>query len=515
MVSCERLHRLTIPLILSLSMLVHPPAWAGQQAATAQVARAGAVASVQAEGTAAHLVGIEGYIEGLMDAYLTSHEVAGAVVSLVENGEVRFAKGYGFADVERGIPVDARSTLFRPGSVGKLFTWTALMQQVELGKVDLDADINTYLDFKIPPAFGEPIRVRHLLAHNAGFAESIDGMQVRTPAEFVPLGLWLQSHIPARVRKPGAEASYSNYGATLAGYIVERTSGEPFADYIERHIFKPLGMTDSTFREPLSPAAKDRLAKGYRLSDGRFKEAPFELVQNIMPAGSITTTAKDMALFMITHLQDGRYGVTRILKPETARMMRSRLHANAPTLPGMAHGMMELRTTGPRIVGHGGSTANYSSYLVLAPAADVGFFVSMTGGPRNSAARSELVALLIERIFPAGPAPLWSGPPAVVQEGAYLINRRPATDRPPDLAGAIKVSTPAPLQVVTEIRGEKVAWEQIGPRLYRQVTASTPLGPLSRLEFHGEGQDTRFSFETQPHVQYEFVAAKAPAGRSN
>ncbi|MCA1661286.1 MAG: serine hydrolase [Novosphingobium sp.] len=490
----------TAAALLPASLLIGAPGAA--QAPT----RAPAPAAVTSPGPAA-LNRLENYVDGLMAAYLTNREVAGATIAVVADGKIAFSKGYGFADVDKGIPVDPATTLFRPGSVSKLLTWTALMQQVEQGKVDLDADVNTYLDFTIPATFERPIRVRDLLTHSPGFEDRFNGVMSTTPADFVELGAWMKTHIPVRVREPGKEISYSNYGSAIAGYIVERVSGEPFPAYIERHILRPLRMANSTFREPLPPEWSARAAKGYDLVDGQYVERPFELYHNIMPAGSMSATATDMGRFAIAHLQDGRYGDARILKPATARQMRQRLLANAPSLPGMAHGFIEYRAAGPRIIGHGGNTGLFHSYMLLAPEANIGFFVSMTGGDAASIARSELVELIVQRLFPTTPAPLWTGPRGEVPEGLYLTNRRTLSEpmTPGDLSSVIEVTAHGERGLLTKIRGSKIYWEQIGPQLYRQVTGATPMGPLGSLEFHGEGDDARMSFATQPHVLYHLM----------
>jgi len=202
----------------------------------------------------ARLAGLGEFVDGVMAQQIATREIAGAVVTVVANGKILFSRGYGYADIERNIPVDGERTLFRPGSVSKLFTWTALMQQVELGRVKLDDPIDKYLDFTIP-ANGRtrPILIRHLLDHTPGF-EDLGGITAESVSGLIPLDTFLKNpkNIPARVREPGVETSYSNYGSAIAGYIVQRVSGEAFADYIDRHIFDPLGMTSATFREPLT-----------------------------------------------------------------------------------------------------------------------------------------------------------------------------------------------------------------------------------------------------------------------
>lgn len=450
----------------------------------------------------ARLAGLPEFIDGVMAQQIATREVAGAVVTVVSGGKVIFTKGYGYADVDRKIPVDGEKTLFRPGSVSKLFTWTALMQQVEKGRVNLDDDVNKYLDFKIPNTQSKPILVRHLLSHTPGF-EDRGGITSESPAGFVPLGTFLKDNIPTRVRESGVESSYSNYGSAIAGYIVQRVSGEAFPDYIERHIFGPLGMTSATFREPLTGARAENMALGYDVKDGRFVAKPFELYSNIMPAGSASATAPDMARFMLAHLGDGKLGDARILKPETMQLMRETLHKNAPSLPGMAYGYMVVREAGPRLVGHGGNTADFHSFLIVAPEADFGFFVSTTGGEGSYGARTELENAIIGRVFPEAPAPRWTGtstPPV----GAYRTNRRTYSE-PPQPAFDIKVSAPGANALIVESRGNKTYWEQIGPQLYEQVTAARDGGPFEKLEFYGPENDRKMSFSSQPHVLYRLV----------
>lgn len=453
----------------------------------------------------ARLAGLGEFVDGVMAQQLATREVAGAVVTVVSKGKVLFSRGYGFADVDRQIPVDGEKTLFRPGSVSKLFTWTALMQQVDQGKVKLDDPIDKYLDFTIPTnGMKRPILVRHLLDHSPGF-EDLGGITADSVADLIPLDTFLKNpkNIPTRVREPGVETSYSNYGSAIAGYIVQRVSGEPFADYVDKHIFGPLGMKSATFREPLTGDRAANMATGYKLVDGKLVAKPFELYSNIMPAGSVSATGPDLARFMLAHLGDGRLGNARILKPETMRLMRTGLTRNAPALQPMAHGYMVVREQGPRLIGHGGNTADFHSYMVLAPEADFGFFVSTTGGQGSYGGRTELMNAIIGRVFPVAPAPRWTGkvaPPV----GSYRTNRRTYSETP-NPAYDIKVSAQGEHGLVTEMGGSKTYWEQIGPEIYEQVTGARAGGPYERLEFYGPADDRKLSFGSQPHVLFRLV----------
>ena len=445
------------------------------------------------------LATLPAFVDGLLAQQLISREVAGATVTVVHDGKILFTRGYGWQDVARRIPMDPARTLIRPGSVSKLVTWTALMQLVEQGKVDLDADVNSYLDFKIPDREGQKILVRHLLDHRPGF-EDRGGITVEDPKSYLPLREWMRSNIPNRVRPSGVETAYSNYGSALAGYIVERVSGRPFESYVQANIFRPLGMTRSTFLDPSGALLNDR-AQGYKFENGRFVQQPMEYYQNIAPAGSIFATSNDMARFMLAHLNDGAYGA-RILKPATARLMRESRSSNTPGLPGFAAGMFVFRETGPRLVGHGGNTTDFHSQLVLAPEAGLGFFVSYTGGQGSYAARTELTNALIGRLFPVSPAPRWTGPDAgPLPVGAWRTNRRDYS-KTPDPKNDVKVTRAGDHGLTIRTGTVDSFWEQVTPDSYELVTGTPPGGPYDRVKFFTQSGEARMGFASQPHVIY-------------
>lgn len=452
----------------------------------------------------AHLGGLADFVDGVMAQQIATREVAGAVVTVVHGSKVLFTRGYGLADVDAGVAVDAQKTLFRPGSVSKMFTWTALLQQVELGRVDLDADVNTYLDYRIPDFEGQPIRVRDLLSHAPGMSD-VAGITAASLGALEPHRAWMRTHIPQRLWPAGSEVSYSNYGAALAGYIVESVSGEPFADYTERHLFRPLGMNATTFREPLPVALAPRMAKGYRLEDGRFIARPFELYSVIMPAGSATTSAPDMTRFMMAMLNGGSLDGARILKPESVRLLMSDSVANAPDLPGMANGFFVLREKGPRLVGHGGNTADFHSNMVLVPETGLGFFISETGGRGSYGGRTELTEALIGRLFPVAPGLRVA---ALVDEalpaGAYRVNRRDYT-RPANPEQDFQVKASGPNAILLTADDRTTYWERVGPHLFERVTGARAGGPYERLRFYEKAGGWRMSFSSQPHVTYHHV----------
>ena len=449
----------------------------------------------------ARLAGVDHFVDGVVAQQIAAREVAGAVVTIVHDGRTVLNRGYGVADAARGTPVDAGESLFRPGSVSKLITWTALMQQVEAGRVDLDADVNRYLDFTIPPFEGQPIRVRHLLTHSPGMSDA-PGIITRDPAKLLPFRDWMKSHIPRRVWPAGTEIAYSNYGAALAGYIVAQVSGEDFDTYVERRIFGPLGMTATSFREPLPPVLAPRMVTGHRLDKGRFVAQPPELISAIAPAGSATASGPDMARFMLALLGEGRLDGRQILKPESVRFLFSDGLNNAPGLPGMANGFFVFRKAGPRLVGHGGNTADFHSILVLAPEADTGFFISMTGGAGSYAARTELGDLLVGRLFPETPMVRVAAPTGeAVPVGAFRANRR-NFDAPPRPEADVTIAAAGANAVTVLADGKASHWERVGPLMYEKITGAGPTGPFERLTFIAGPSGWRVAFGAQPHVAW-------------
>lgn len=253
---------------------------------------------------------LEIWLDGLLPYALEQADVAGAVIAVVKDGQVLLQKGYGFADRARKIPMDPERTVVRGGSVAKVFTWTAVMQLVEQGKLDLDRDLNQYLDFTIPPAFGKPITMRQLMTHTAGFEER-QKQYGAVGVHPLPLGKHLETiPMPERIYPPGTVQAYSNYGNDLGAYVVERVSGEPFVEYVERHILKTLGMERSAFRLPLPESLRADMAQAYPTAS----EEPFGPdVEE--PTGDLATTAADMARFMTAHLEQGSYQGVQLLAP--------------------------------------------------------------------------------------------------------------------------------------------------------------------------------------------------------
>ena len=337
-------------------------------------------------------------VDAQIETLLEEYRIPGATVSVVADGELLYAKGYGWADVEVHRPVVADQTLFGVASVTKLFLWTAMMQLVEQGLVDLHADVQDYLgDLRIPATYDEPITLAHLMTHTAGFAEMTGPLY----GEEIPVLVdYLAEHMPKRIFPPGAVTAYSNYGAALAAHILERVTGIPCPAYVEKHILRPLGMNDSSLTQPLPAELAARESASYVLRFGKIKRnAP--LLDLLLAAGGLSATATDMAAFMIAHLQSGQYGGARILSPETAELMHRRQFANEPRLPGMCYGFLEYSRNGLRVIQHGGD-ADFHSILALIPDRNVGVFfaVNSAGSGLGSLVTQRFLVEFLDRWFP-------------------------------------------------------------------------------------------------------------------
>ena len=335
------------------------------------------VYSEEISASSVNLSGLETFFDEYLETQMTANHIAGVTVSVVKDGNVLMSKGYGYADVSEKIPVDPEKTVFILGSLSKLFTWTAIMQLVEKGKLVLDADINTYLDFEIPATFPEAITLNHLMAHNAGFEDNKYGQMAATPEQMIPLGEWLKTNIPARVYPPGQFSAYANYGAALAGYIIERISGMSYDEYIEKNLLGPLGMSQTTSRQPIPSFLNADMSQGYIFTDGEFQLKPeFNVAANVAPSGAFRSTASDIARFMIAHLNDGQYGENRILQPAASQLMHRQSFSHNPHVNGMAHGFWELDMNGQEIIGHAGSHFIFNSLLMLFPEHHLGVFIA-------------------------------------------------------------------------------------------------------------------------------------------
>ncbi|MGW5559610.1 serine hydrolase domain-containing protein [Micromonospora sp. NPDC003944] len=432
---------------------------------------------------------VNAWLDGLLPAALDRTDIAGATVAVVKDGTIVTTRGYGYADTGDGgsgaVPVDPDRHLFRMGSVSKLFTATAVMQLVQDGKLDLDADVETYLDFDLPRRYERAVTLRHLLTHTAGFEERIAGL-IGTDGGDVDLRRALVTDPPEQIYEPGTVPAYSNYSNALAGYIVQRVSGTRFEEYVQRTILDRAGMPSSTFEQPLPAALRDRMSHGYDTSTG--PAAPFEIV-GTPPPGALSAPATDMARFMLAQLGE-QVGFAPLLdRPTRELMQRPALDATSlGTLadgPRMTLGFFAEDRNGHRILGHGGDTKYFHSHLQIYPDDRAGIFLSLnsngSGALDSQELRESIVNGFADRYFPtrdenptAGPDPATTATHAALAAGTYESSRAIRSNflTAIGLVGRTTVSVADGDRLLLEpgpLSDSPALYEEVAPWVWREV----------------------------------------------
>ena len=456
---------------------------------------------------------VDTWLDGLIPALLEAERIPGATVAVVAEGEIVTLRGFGAADrlrlVPGAAPVDPQDHLFRIGSVSKLFTATAVMQQVERGALDLDADVREYLDFDLELPLGA-VTLRHLLSHTAGFEERVDHLITSDADKVRDLRTELAGDPPHQIFAPGTTPAYSNYGNALAGYIVERVTGVPFADYVGTEILDPLGMTSTSAEQPLPPALDDRMVGAF--SGPGAEPAPFEYI-SVPPAGSVSSTAQDMAAFMNFHLGHGPDGV---LGPEAMVTM------HAPALPPeslgglaaaeqMALGFRGHEMRDQKVLSHGGDTNFFHSELALFPGTDTGVFVSLNGSGTRMLSTAVLRQQLIDQfarryIAPPEQTAPESSPGAAERAAAvagYYRSERRAQSSAASLVGSLAIVTVTDESDGTITAGyrffPKTTMQEVEPWLWREIGGTETLA--ARVDDAGNVQDVAMiAYSTEDRV---------------
>jgi len=353
---------------------------------------------------------LEDFLDASMDSLFDSYNLKGATISVVKGDEILLTKGYGYRNSVS--LVDPNSSLFRIGSISKTFTAIAVLQLVENGLLDLDEDVNNYLtSFQLPATFDSPITLRHLLTHTAGFEESHNTTIVYYLSHLPSLEDFAPHAIPTRVYELGYISAYSNYGLSLAGYIVQEISGKDFNQYVEDEILTPLGMNFTTFRQPIPAALSAYSAVGYDVYG--FANS-FEYVTQA-PAGACSSSAKDMAKLMIALLNDGFYNGTQILNGTSIQLMQDPQFQPHPNLPFNGFGLYQMAPNSVRVIGHGGDLSFFHSLMALLPDEDFSFFVSFNSY-EGMYAREILFNSFIQTFYP------YSATPEPMEDSAKNLN---------------------------------------------------------------------------------------------
>jgi len=487
-----------------------PPAAGGPQVAGAVPMAAGAAPANAgarlAPGQALPPAELETFVDGLVKDAMVREHIAGVTVAVVQNGQVVLKKGYGFASLSPRRAVDPDRSLFRVGSISKTFTWIAVMKEVEAGRMRLNQPINLYLPEKVQvrdQGYDQPVRVANLMDHSPGFEDRALGQLFEDRADRVrPLALYLRQERPRRVHAPGAISSYSNYGAALAGEAVTYTSGKPFERLIEDEIFVPLGMGHSSFREPrpskaglpapMPPALAADVASPVHWTPAGFEQRKYEYIGQIAPAGSASSTAGDMARYMIALLNGGQLNGVTIFGPTAAQAFRTPLRKTPAGINGWAHGFMTYDLPGGyRGYGHGGDTIDFHSNMVTVPALGLGVFISTnseTGAPLAGRFSDRVVQefYATPQVFPrSGSTELAADPSAFI--GYYLTSRRAYSGLEglvTSVIGGTEVSVSPQGRLVTANRDNVRTW--------------TPEGPLSDRRFIATEGAQRIAFSNEP-----------------
>ncbi|MFN3524343.1 MAG: serine hydrolase domain-containing protein, partial [Phenylobacterium sp.] len=386
---------------------------------------------------------LEAFVDGVVKNAMARDHIAGVTVSVVQDGQIVLKKGYGFASLAPERRVDPDRTLFRIGSISKTFTWIALMKEVEAGRIRIDAPVNLYLPERLQirdQGFRTPVRVINLMDHSAGFEDRALGHLFERRFERVrPTADYLRQERPRRVHQPGAVASYSNYSVALAGQALSYVSGKPFERLIEDEILRPLGLNRTTFREPhppksglpapMAPALAEDLSDAYHWTPGGFAERDFEYIGQVAPAGSASSTAADMARYMLLLLGEGSLDGVTIYGPKAAQAFRTPIRRTPEGVNGWRHGFIAYDLPGGlKGYGHAGATLSFMSNMVVVPALRTGVFVS-TNTDTGGRLAETLPAQVVQEFYAAPQVFPRPGSPALKErastfKGYYLGTRR-------------------------------------------------------------------------------------------
>ena len=417
---------------------------------------------------------LDAFFDGIIPLQMERSDIAGATVLVMKDGNVLLKKGYGFADVTKKEHVDPDTTMFRLASISKTFTWVSVMQLAEQGKLDINADVNKYLDFQIAPAFGKPVTLRNLMTHTGGFEEEVRDIIYVDPKRTTSLGDFLKQNQPRRIFPPGQIPAYSNYGVGLAGYIVQRVSVEPFEQYVSEHIFQPLEMKHSSFNEPVTAELAPFVSEGYRATTEK-PALGFE-VFNPAPAGGISASAGDMGRFAMALLNGGELDGHRILKPETRDLMWTPQFRASDALPPICMGFYETWRNNLHFIGHGGDLIAFHSIFLMERKEKLVLFISYNSAGSAARERPELLNAFADRYYPAYTAPPFQTTPAAQLgdiAGSYEPTRRADSTKlaigNPFGQSVARVDKDGVLIVDTakDLRGHARKWKSIGKDLWQ------------------------------------------------
>ncbi len=341
---------------------------------------------------------IKAWIDTQFAEGMDSFNIPGASFVLMQGDSILHINGYGIADLETNTAVNSESSIFSIGSISKTFVGTAIMQLYEEGKVQLDEDINKYLKtFQIENKFGQPITIKHLLTHTAGFDERNIGVSVRNENSIISLAQYLKKRMPPQIRTAGEALTYSNHGYALLGLIVEEVSGLPFYEYVEVNILQPLRMNSSGFKH--QSKFKDNYVTSYFQKDSIL--IPYSLeYQLYYPVGSMSSTASDMSNYISMYLNNGNFQGAQILDSATVvQMHKTAFKHFEESDRGWLLGFYESQWNGLKVIEHGGDTQGFASNLFLIPEKNIGLFLSINASSMPDYKSREFIDGFINKLW--------------------------------------------------------------------------------------------------------------------
>lgn len=304
-----------------------------------------------------------------MASDIVGKTVAGMAVVVAKDGKVVFEKGYGYSDIEKGIAVDPEGTVFELGSTTKTMVWVAAMKLYEEGKLDLNEDIRTYLpkDFVTKMNAKKKITMLNLMNHTAGFDEYLIGV-LNDKDNMIGLRESLLEEEAEQYYEPGSVCSYSNYGAGLAGYVVECIAGMDLYEYVRKNIFEPVGMNHTSMHPLLSDnkLALNNRSNAYSYEDGKLEKGKHTYV-SMYPAGSANGTAYDLLKFGM-QLSDKEENVL-FKKEMTKKQLFQTTYQSDKSIAGVSHGFFQYEGASPTYW-HNGGTYYFNTFLSIVPDQD-------------------------------------------------------------------------------------------------------------------------------------------------
>ena len=428
--------------------------------------------------------GLEEFVDKYAEEYI-GDTVSGAAIIAIKDNQIVLSKGYGYADVENQIPMDPETTVLEWGSITKLFVWVSAMQLAEQGKLDLEEDVRSYLPegFLTKLNFEEPITMLNLMHHNAGFEEYIFDLLFDSPEQLESLEESLKLAEPEQVYKPGEVVAYSNYSTSLAAYIIEGITGQPFYEYVDEHIFKKLGMNHSTMHLPVEDNEEITLNKGksYLTGEGgKFTESESYYI-SMYPSGGINGTALDLAKFAQALISPESEKTSLFQESQTQSELLSTSYSPEEGVPGLAHGFWEYDGEYRGLM-HSGNTVAYSSNMQIVPEDNFAIIVLT-----NQADEIDLTFGLMDELVGKGDQTIQENLPSASEvEGTYLTTRRTYNGFMNLYAylAQLDVQSINDNEIALDLAGFKATYIQTSPYVYKLKSGDDIFIPNNVMYFH-------------------------------